>query len=138
MDNSYLKNRKYAKQLIQFTGLTFGSNGQKRPTDIDGFMDFDNRHFVFIEVKHGDADLPHGQRLALERLCDACTAAGKHSTLMIGRHNTLDAGEDIDAAKLELSQLRLEGIWWKPAKQMTIREAIELFIEHNMGALYAT
>ena len=59
------RNREYAKQLKSFSGLRFG---KITPTDIDGFLDFGNNVYVFIETKHGDAPLPYGQKLALERL----------------------------------------------------------------------
>ena len=117
------RNREYAKQLKSFSGLRFG---KITPTDIDGFLDFGNNVYVFIETKHGDAPLPYGQKLALERLCDTCTNAGKASVVLVGHHET---DGDIDVATLPVSLLRMKGKWRKPNKNMTIREAIESFLQ---------
>ena len=68
MSESLIRNRDYMRQIKDFSGLRFGKIS---PTDIDGFLDFGNSLFIFVEMKHGDTRIPYGQKLALTRLCDA-------------------------------------------------------------------
>lgn len=117
------RNREFAKQLKSFAGLKFGNI---TPTDIDGFMDFGNNVFIFLESKHGVSPLPYGQKLALERLCDACCAAHKKSVVLVAHHNT---SEDIDMAALPVSEYRLDGKWRRPRRDINVRQAIEKLLE---------
>lgn len=126
-ERGIFRNRQYAQQLKIFKGLRFG---RITPTDIDGFMDFGNNVYVFIEAKHGTAPLPYGQKLALERLCDTCTDAGKAAVVLIAHHQT---DGDIDVAALPVSLLRMKGKWRKPKKAVNVREAIEQYLEWNAG-----
>jgi hypothetical protein len=125
-DRGKIRNREYAQQLKDFSGLRFG---KITPTDIDGFMDFGNKVFVFIETKHGDAPLPVGQKLALERLCDASMDAKKASVVLVAHHQTLG---DIDVASLPVDLLRMNKKWRKPKKEMTVREAVEQFLQWHL------
>jgi hypothetical protein len=43
-----IANRKLASQVIDFEGLNYG---KKMPTDIDAFMEFDDKTYIFVEVK---------------------------------------------------------------------------------------
>jgi hypothetical protein len=122
-DRGKIRNREFAQQLKDFSGLRFG---KITPTDIDGFMDFGDNVFIFIETKHGTAPLPYGQKLALARLCDASVVAGKASVVLIAHHQ--DPG-DIDVANLPVDEIRMSGKWRKPKKAMNVREAIESFLE---------
>ena len=61
MSESLIRNRDYMRQIKDFSGLRFGKIS---PTDIDGFLDFGNSLFIFVEMKHGDARIPYGQKLA--------------------------------------------------------------------------
>jgi len=117
-----IRNRQFAQQIRDFSGLRYG---KITPTDIDGFMDFGDKVFIFIEAKHGDAALPYGQRLALQRLCDAGTKAGKQSIVLVGSHNTPD---DIDFANTPVTQIYFEGKWRKTQNPQTIRSAIDGFL----------
>ena len=121
-DRGIIRNREWASQIKIFSGLRFG---KITPTDIDGFLDFDNRIFIFLEIKRGAALPPYGQRLALERLCDTCEKAGKSSLVLIASHDT---GGDIDAANLPVVQIRLHGKWRKPHRPMNVRQAIDDFL----------
>lgn len=69
VERGVIRNREYAKQLKDFSGLRYG---KITPTDIDGFLDFGDQLFVVVEGKHAGSAIQTGQRLALERLVDAC------------------------------------------------------------------
>ena len=64
---SLIRNSKQTKQGIDFTGL---QNGKIHPTDIDAVLEFDNKVLVLFEMKRKGNDIPTGQRLVLERVCN--------------------------------------------------------------------
>jgi len=118
-DRGLIRNRQYAAQIRDYSGLLYG---KITPTDIDGFVEFGDKLFVFIELKHKDAPLPAGQRLALERLADAVGETGRKSLLLIGEHDT---NGDIEAAQCQVIAYRYHRKWRRPHRIMTIRECID-------------
>jgi hypothetical protein len=116
-----IKNRAHMSQIKDFSGLRFG---KITPTDIDGFIDFGGKLFVFIEAKYGEAQLSFGQRLALERLVDAChRPPDRHSILFLVRH---DSEKDIDLAEARVTNVRIDGVWTEPKlPELTLFNAIE-------------
>jgi hypothetical protein len=124
-DRGKIRTRQYAAQLKDFSGLRFG---RITPTDIDGFVDFQNRAFVIFEIKHGATTMPYGQRLGYERLADACEKAGI-KTLVIVAHHNIAAPADIDVASLPVTQVRLCGKWKPPNIPHTVRTAFEAFLK---------
>lgn len=125
-----IRNRSYAQQLKDYSGLRWG---KITPTDIDGFADFNNEIFVFIECKHGESAMPFGQRLALERLCDACQKSGLKSMVIVANHN-VDFNNDIDVSAQPVSLIRLNGKWRKPNTPQTVRTAIDGFVNWAKNA----
>ena len=124
-DRGKIRNRECAGQLKDFSGLRFG---KITPTDIDGFVDFQNRAFVLFEIKHGTTPLPYGQRLGYERLADACEKSGIR-TLVIVAHHDVAAPSDIDVAVLPVTQVRFQRQWKKPNVPLTVRGAFEAFLK---------
>ena len=55
-------------KTIDFTGV---QNGRIHPSDIDAVLEFDNEALILIEVKRENNDIPTGQRLLLERICNS-------------------------------------------------------------------
>ena len=119
--------RARAQQVRDYTGLLFG---RITPTDLDGFMDFADRVFVFLELKHEDGRFPRGQRLALARLVDACQAARREAVLLVLMHAT---DSDIEAASLPVVEYRYRGEWKLPPRRISAREFIEKFREHGLA-----
>ena len=119
---SEIKNRKYKSQIVEFSGLKYGNI---YPTDIDCFIDFKDKLFIFAEAKYGDAELPFGQRLALERLCDTCSAI-KSSVVFVVRHHS---DTDIDIAYALVSEYRWKGEWLYPENPyLTLRQAVDKLV----------
>jgi hypothetical protein len=114
------RNKRRARQLIEFDGLRYGT---KMPMDIDAFMDFGGKAFVFIEAKYGDAPLPLGQRLALERLCDAIDN-GIESYVLVARH-TAPSRVDVDLATALVTEYRSRGKWRNTKEPHTVREFLD-------------
>lgn len=114
-----IRNRQYGTQVRDYRGLRFGNI---TPTDIDGLIEYQGKGYVFIETKYQNAELPYGQRLALERLCDDLQIV-KPTLLVIASHNT---NGDIDVANTEVSSYRFKGEWKHTEK--TAGQLIAAFI----------
>jgi hypothetical protein len=117
---SVIRNREQMGQLKDFTGLRFGNC---MPTDIDGFIDFGGKLFIFIEAKYQGAELSRGQRVALERLNDAChSPPSRHSILFVVAHSS---GSDIDLSAAIVTRYRFDRKWITPIKNdLTLFDAI--------------
>lgn len=125
-----INNRARATQIKDFTGLRWG---KITPTDIDGFIDFHNKLFIYIELKYGNATLPNGQRLALERQADAGNKAMIPTYVIVAQH--LDEG-DIKVAEaivIEIYNTNMNKTKWHVMKNKTktVKEIIDKIREHH-------
>ena len=114
-----INNRERMRQIIDFRGLHFDT---KQPTDIDGFIDFDNKLFIIFELKCAGVKVPPGQRLALQRL--AQTTQSKNTRCIIAEHDT-PISEDVDAASAIVVEVYREGCWRPVENKITLRRAID-------------
>jgi len=122
-DRGVIEHRARAQQIRDFSGLRYGNI---TPTDIDGLIEYQNIAYVIIETKFGDAELPKGQNLALERIGDAL-GKHKHVIVIISTHNH-PIEEDIDLAKTIVKRVRWHCKWIDMNKSHTVREVIDRFI----------
>ncbi len=121
-----IRNREFARQIKDFSGLRFG---QITPTDIDGFMDFGDRLFVVIEGKHAGSMLKTGQRLALERLVDACHCPPRRIAVAMVIDHFDAAAEDVNYSTCTVRTMRWNGRWVAPLEHgITCRRAVERLI----------
>ena len=127
IERGKIRNENYAKQLRDFSGLRYGNI---TPTDIDVFMEFGDKDFVFVEAKYGKADLPLGQKLALERLVDCVGETHRQSLLIIAYHN-VPYSDYVDIAKCGVKEYRSNHQWRKPKNNITVREMIDKFREQR-------
>ena len=134
-----IKNAEYAKVLKDFSGLRYG---RITPTDIDGYMEFGNKVFIFIESKYMDSPIPFGQNLALERLVDAVSEV-RHAILIHCKHDesivfkkTVN-GKDttyINYAECLVEQVRYKQKWIRGYKGMTLKNVIDRYLDsHNIS-----
>lgn len=91
---SIFLNERRAKQLISFEGM------ERRwgllPTDIDGYVEYIQKLYIFFEGKVVGTDLPEGQRRALESICEShhnpyatgITDYNRFVFVLIFEHNT--------------------------------------------------
>lgn len=114
-----LRNKEYAGQIKDYSGLKFGSIS---PTDIDACLEFGGKLFVFVETKFGNAVMPRGQQLALERLCDKLTVP----SIII--QTTHESSGDIDMASTTVVRYRENAKWVDDIPEITLRNLIEIFI----------
>lgn len=128
-ERGVIRNRQFAQQIRDFSGLRFG---KITPTDIDGFIDYQDKLFIFFESKYGSTPLPYGQKLALERLCDACAESKKLSAVLLLTH-TAQPGSDIEFGSLLVTSYRINKTWRPPKEAIDCRTAVERLIASADG-----
>lgn len=124
---SKILNPKRMKQLIDFKGLEL-DNGIY-PTDIDGLIEYHDSEYIILEVKHNKAKVPWGQRLALQRMVDDFTKAGKKAVAIVCEHSVDDTNKPVVAAVCNVRELYYSGEkrWRPPDSPMTVRQAVNNF-----------
>jgi len=120
-----IRSRENMRQIKDLTGLQMAHG--IRPTDIDLFLEIDNRIFVIGEMKHVRAKHQYGQTLALQRLCDALAAnPGKSAVVFWAQHNE-PPNKDIDVASCLVTESYNHGVITEHTNPITVREFIETF-----------
>ena len=120
-----IRNRDRKRQIVDFRGLVYGTI---TPTDLDGLIDYHNESFAFFELKHRDAEMDRGQKLALIRVVDAIACAGKRSALFVASHTTDQPMNDIAADRCWVRRIYELGTWREPDQMTTLREALDVFL----------
>lgn len=126
---SRIMNPKRMKQLIDFQGLNYDQGIY--PTDIDGLIEYKDSEYIIFEVKHQNAIVPKGQKLALQRMVDDFTKVGKHAIAIICEHYIDDTNQPVIAAKCNVRELYYgdEHKWRRPRKKIKVRQAVDEFFE---------
>lgn len=129
VERGKIRNREMALRERDFSGLRWG---KITPTDIDGFVEFGNTLFVFVEGKFGQSPMPYGQKLALERLCDVChnEREKKYSIAFVVSH---DGSDVFDYARGPVIGYRWRGRWIKPFGPIRLKTAIDCMHKKYVG-----
>ncbi|MBQ9596496.1 MAG: hypothetical protein IJR35_11640 [Synergistaceae bacterium] len=114
-----------SKQIIDYYKIRYGNI---TPTDMDGFFEVKDKAYVFYEFKLEGASVPRGQELALTRLVDDLSKAGKSAVLFICRHNIKDPEQDINAASSIVEKIYWDKHWHQ-GKGKTVKEHTDKFME---------
>ncbi|MBQ7220762.1 MAG: hypothetical protein IJS28_07275 [Synergistaceae bacterium] len=117
--------RDRARQLIDFSGIKYG---RITPTDIDGFLEYKGKAFVFYEYKLPEVEMPDGQGLALTRMVDVLSTAGKEAVLFLCRHNETNPNKDIIGSDAIVEGVYWHGKWHQGAQQ-TVKQQTDKFIQ---------
>lgn len=120
-----IRNRQYAARIQDFSGLQFD---RMTPTNIDAFLDFAGRLFVFVEAKYQGAPLSTGQRIAYEHLANAIVKGGGQCTVLIGSYET---DHDIDFARCKVTKYFYRGKWHTPQRVILVRAAIDELVRRS-------
>lgn len=112
-------------QVRDYSGLLYG---KITPTDIDAIIEYNNRGYIIIETKYGDTEMPFGQRLALERLCDDLHC--RKPTILILTSHTFRSEIDIDMAQTIVVEFRFNGKWIKPQSTQTAKQMSDRFVAY--------
>lgn len=124
-ERGVIRNKEFASQIMSFHNMRYGNI---TPTDIDGFIEYKNKCFIFFESKHTGSALKGGQRLALERLTDACHAS-RPTILFVCHHNESMADErGVDVSGSIVFEYRYNGKW-KTGKEKTLKSWTSEFID---------
>ena len=123
-----IQNRERARQIINFHGLRIRNI---TPTDIDGFIEYQDKAMIFLEFKYLDADLPYGQRIALERLVNNIDKSGKEAVLFVCEHNVQDCTKDVVAEKAIVRKFYYKKRWYNGLGK-TVKEKINSFLNFIM------
>lgn len=128
MEQSRIHSPHKMRQLIDFKGCSVGDG--LYPTDIDGLIEYKDKGYLLFEVKYDGAQVPLGQKLALERMINDFSQKGKQSIAFICDHTVRDTHKSIVLAWCKVREIYYGGekVWRKPEKELTVREAINDFI----------
>ena len=113
-----------AKQLIEFSGLRFGTI---TPTDLDGLIDYHNNAFAFFEIKSEGQQMPFGQALAFTRIVTHLERAGLKAALFVAEHCERDPDRQINAARCLVQRVFTRGVWTDVDGERPLREVIDEF-----------
>jgi len=127
IERGKIRNKEIAKQLKDFSNLRFEN---VTPTDIDGFIEFNNCIYILIEAKFLEDKLPEGQERALINLVDTIFESSKKGILIIAIHNQ-PLEQDIPFYKCLVSRYRSRKSWYSPKKEMTIKNLIDSYLKKN-------
>lgn len=114
-----IRNKNQVKQVIDFTGI---ENGLIHPTDIDAVLEFDNEILILIEVKKKGNKIPTGQRLALERICEAWRTP--KSIVLYVTHEFEDDRKDIPLNECYVEQYYTQQTKWKKLKRNKLKNTL--------------
>lgn len=128
---SRINNPTRMKQLIDFKGLEV--DGYIYPTDIDGLIEYKDKEYIIFEVKYGNADVPLGQKLAIQRMVDDFTKVGKQAVAFICEHTVHNSDIPVVAAWCKVREIYYgkEKQWRAPDAEITVREAIDSFQRYS-------
>lgn len=129
-EKSRIRNPQRAKQLIDFRGLSLDDSIY--PTDIDGLIEYRDSEYIIFEIKYDNANVPRGQRIALERMVSDLTKAGKQAVVFICEHHVKDKERPVIAANCDVREMYYgyKGVWEKPINKMKVDDAVCRFHEH--------
>lgn len=93
------------------------------PTDIDGYLEYHGRVYVFYEYKLKGTPMPEGQTLAYTHLVDALRTAGKKAVLFLCEHTDYDPKLNVSGKDALVTRYYSSGKWFpgvgRNAKEMT-------------------
>lgn len=115
------------RQLLRFDGISYGN---VTPMDVDGLIEWKDKKRVLLEIKMKGVKVLGGERLALERMVNDFSMAGKEAIAIIADHKVFDTREDVqvrDCLVRELYHSR-EKLWRPPKKMMTVQMLLDSFI----------
>jgi len=124
-DRGIIQNQKNFHQKVLFEGIRYG---KCMPTDIDAAMEFDNKALILYELKYGEAQVPRGQMLLLQRIIDAWQQDGRQAVLFICRHDT-PSGQDIELRKAKVTDVYYNGQLIHKKKPKTAEEQTRDFLK---------
>lgn len=127
-DRTKIINPERMKQVIEFTGLQYGTI---TPTDFDIVIELNDQAWIISEIKHGTKKLPYGQRLALQRAIQDFISTEKKAVAIVAEHYIDDVSQPIVAAECTVREFfPYNTLRWHQAKNnLTLKDCIDYFME---------
>lgn len=131
LSDTRIHNGNKMRQLIDFKNLEI--DGYMYPTDIDGLIEYKDSEYIIFEVKYKGSAVPQGQKLALKRMIDDFTIAGKRALAIICEHSVKDASTPIVASRCKVREMYSSDsdCWVSPKNTVSTGEVVRLF--HRKG-----
>ena len=126
-DGGAIKNPDRCRQLIEFQNMKFDAVS---PTDIDALIEYHNEAYIFYEFKLMGATMSKGQSLALERLADDCSSAGKKAVVFLCEHNEQDVRNVVDAGNAFVKAVYFNHRWKNDIPRKTVKDWTTSFINY--------
>lgn len=114
-----------AKILIDFKNVRYKNI---TPTDIDSFIEYEDRAYVLGEVKFKDAAIPFGQELAFVRATDDLQKI-KPTLLIHCNYQSLNDNGQIDLATCNVVRYRFNGKWKTSSQNITYKQLVDRFLK---------
>lgn len=118
----HIRDKVHNNQYVDFSGLKFG---RVRPSDIDGFMIFNNLTIIF-EFKHVNTHgISAGQQRILKTMCDRMHSDKAHAIVIYATHSNDAYMSDLDAGNAIVQSWYFGNSEWRKAKsRVTAREFV--------------
>lgn len=129
VERGQIRNRSRKRQIVDFSGMRY--DAAITPTDVDGLIDYHNDAFAFMELKHRDAPIDKGQKLALMRVVDAIQDGGKRAALFLCSHDVDDTSRDIQADRTIVRAHYEQRQWHHVDGAPTLRAMVDLFLGYG-------
>lgn len=107
--------------------------GKKSFTDIDAMIEYKDKYYIFIEVKHTNGKLTTGQKILLERLVDSISNKKRKAIALVAKHS-VRYPENIELTDCEVTDFYYKGVWKKPKKLTRVNEVVLNFTNNFDGA----
>jgi len=138
MTRGVIYNRDKKRRLVSFENLTYG---RITPTDIDAFIDFNNKIFIIIEAKGEGVPVPTGQRIALERMLIKMSTGESEAMVVIA---DIEDGGMEDDVNLGLCMVR--EVWLAEGRVVkkhtisttTVKGVIDDFVKYTEAKSWLT
>ena len=124
-----IQNEARKRQINDFRDLRFGNI---TPTDIDAVIEYHGKAYAYLEIKYGDAELPYGQRLYLERQVQDNARAGKQAIAAVVEHNIHNTEVSVPVAECPVRSIYLskEMKWRNPLRNISVLEMLTEFFRY--------
>lgn len=120
-----INNRNSVKQLIDFSGLEWGSI---HPTDIDATLEFRNKLFIIIEAKLRGKKMGDGQKYLIQNICNSIHRPNlKYCYGFLVDHDVADTSKPIMLVNCTVREIYMpkSGNWVTQTEQKTIKPIID-------------
>jgi len=127
-----INNYNNIKQVVDFQSL---KEGNKLATDIDCFIEYYNKLFIFLEFKYYTTnEIPLGQRIALERLCDVININARAFILVCS--HSFQNNKKILIDQTEVITYRYKTRWIEPKQTIKTTDAINILKDKYLKNSY--